>query len=122
MKCPNCGAAEPGPGPFCMHCGFKMAASSGAAAPVAPESASTPLAAPQARPVMPARGALELMGIRSESALPTRASPVKTIRRIAAGSVFKVTLVVYALLFGIFGCPLLLVLTSLGSLAGASPT
>jgi hypothetical protein len=35
---------------------------------------------------------------------PAYAGPLKTLRSISVGSVFKVTFVIYALLLGLFGC------------------
>lgn len=38
MICPNCGAADPGPGPFCMSCGYRLPALTTASpAPLVPE-------------------------------------------------------------------------------------
>ena len=58
MACPKCGVADPGPGPFCMSCGFKLPASmtdraTPAPLPTSPPGSSTPTASMSALPTTP---------------------------------------------------------------------
>ncbi len=44
MICPNCGSPDPGPGPFCMSCGYRLPTL--ATAPIVTDEPSGPLVAP----------------------------------------------------------------------------
>ena len=113
MKCPNCGTTDAGPGSFCMACGAKLPLPAAAVPDVASSQPSVLLTTPVVAPVIAAR----------QSVNPVYTGTLKTLRRVSAGSVFKVTFVIYALLLGIFGClflvvPGLLGASLLGSLGG----
>ena len=82
MRCPNCGTPDAGPGFFCMACGVKL------------PSRNAAFGTPAAAPIIATGQAVN----------PAYAGPLKTLRRISVGSVFKVTFVIYALLLGLFGC------------------
>ena len=52
MTCPNCGTQDPGPGPFCMSCGYRLPTSS----PTAPTQPPTRTLPGQSPPVSAALG------------------------------------------------------------------
>lgn len=112
MSCPNCNTQTPGPGPFCMACGYRLPTAVPVQASVAPPTPATQTPAYVA--MQPAAPPVPIRIARGSLAI---------IRQVSAASVFKVTFVIYCLLFGFFGClfvllPGLFGSSLLGSLAG----
>ncbi len=114
MNCPNCGATHTGVGTFCMSCGARLTPQAEAATSTSTPAVTQPAPAPAAyQPTPP----------QSVTATPTPARPTEstngvrevTVRRLSAGSVFKVTFVIYALLIAIFGCLFVLLPGLMGS-------
>ena len=103
MNCPNCGTSEPGPGAFCMRCGANLPTTAAAAVVAAPPP-------PAQSAVIPPPPAADVQG-----SAPAPFGGERTIRHVSAGSVFKVTFVIYALLIAFFGCLLVLLPGLLGS-------
>ena len=114
MNCPNCGTTEPGPGAFCMRCGAKLAAPTPVQTPpepkLAPASAAYQPAAVAPAAVVPVPASAP---IQASAPLPRDAAT--TIHRISAGSVFKVTFVISALMLSLFGCFFVMIPGLLGS-------
>ena len=123
MNCPSCHTQNPGPGPFCMSCGYRLPALAPVQTPVAPN----PAPAPPAPVYLPVPSAAAVATAPRSAGAPVSSSRARgsltTIRHSAAASVFKVAFVVFCLLFGFFGClfvllPGLFGSSLLGSLAG----
>ena len=124
MSCPNCGTTEPGPGAFCMRCGAKQTAAAAVQTPPEPKltPASTAYQPPVSQPVVvvpavvaPAAVAPAPVSAPIQASAPPPRDAATTIHHISAGSVFKVTFVIYALLLGLFGCILVVIPGLLGS-------
>ena len=114
MSCPNCGTTEPGPGAFCMRCGAKQTAPAPVQTPPEPKLTPAPTAY-QPAVVAPAVVAPASVSAPILASAPPPRDAATTIHRISAGSVFKVTFVIYALLLGLFGCVLVVIPGLLGS-------
>lgn len=112
MNCPQCGSANSASSTFCMSCGARLSA------PVTPELTAQPATlAPSAESAY-----VSAQTPRSAPAV-SQAGSLKTIRRLDLGSVFKVTFVISAVLFALFGCigivlPSLFGASLLGALGG----
>lgn len=105
MNCPNCGAAHSGADAFCMRCGAKLTPS------VEPDVPTPPPAPVAYQPTssQPAVVAPISASAPIQASYPPTRNAVTMIRRVSAGSVFKVTFVIYALLLGLFGCVLVVI-------------
>lgn len=114
MNCPNCGTTEPGPGAFCMRCGAKLAPPAPVQTPPAPVLMTPP---PPAQPAQTQSVPIALTPASApiQASAPPPRGAATTIHHISAGSVFKVTFVIYALLLGLFGCILVVIPGLLGS-------
>lgn len=100
MSCPSCGTLEPGTGAYCTQCGARLPAPAAVTPAYVPPLASPALAQQTSPPpaVRPAPGQTS-----TQTSQAMRNSET-TIHHISAGSVFKVTFIIYALLLAVFGC------------------